>query len=70
MPEGATSDQLAVLLDRRLTQRQVAELAGVDVRTVRRWAASGLLKQDTPKGTRLARYRLSEVERFLRGGEE
>jgi DNA-binding transcriptional MerR regulator len=70
MTEGATSDLPAAVLDRRLTQRQVAELAGVDVRTVRRWVARGLLKQDTPTGTRLARYRLSEVERFLQGEAE
>jgi excisionase family DNA binding protein len=57
-------------LPRRLTQREVADLAGVEVRTVRRWVASGLLKQETPKGTRIARYRLEEVERFLRGEAE
>jgi excisionase family DNA binding protein len=45
-----------------LTQRQVAEFMHVDVRTVRRWVASGRLKQVTPAGSRIARYRLRDVE--------
>jgi len=55
--------------DEILTSADVARLFKVDVTTVRRWNLDGRLSTAfrTPGGHR--RYRRSQVEPFLRGGD-
>lgn len=51
-----------------LTGAEFAELAKVTLRTIRRWAAHGIgPRPRRPPGSRLVRYRRSEVEAWLRG---
>lgn len=51
-----------------LTGAQFAELAQVDIRTVRKWASRGVGPRPTrPAGSRIVRYWRSEVEAWLRG---
>ena len=55
-------------MDKLLTIKEVAELVKAHPNTLRRWEKEGVLKPiKTPGGHR--RYRLSEIERFMRGGE-
>jgi excisionase family DNA binding protein len=60
--KGAEEDEI-------LTSADVARLFKVDVMTVRRWSLDGRLSPAfrTPGGHR--RYRRSQVELFLRGGD-
>ena len=65
MADQSGADAPPMPPSRLLSQKEVAEMAGVDARTVRRWVASGLLRQITPQGSRIARYRLSDVTAFF-----
>lgn len=56
--------QLEANLPLLLTRRQVAELAGVSVRTVIRWEQQGLLRQTMPG---IARYGRDAVLSVLTG---
>lgn len=54
-----------------MTPRQVAEMFGVDVRTVYTWVNHGNLRRlPTPGGGRQYRLRRSEIERYLKAAEE
>jgi excisionase family DNA binding protein len=61
-------DECTSGLDRMLTQQELAHWLQVTPRTVRRWVAEGRLRQVTPPGSTVARYRPSDVEAFLNGG--
>ena len=52
--------------ERLLTAADFAQLAKVTVRAVRRWAARGVgPKPIKPPGSRIVRYRQSEVDAWL-----
>lgn len=58
-----------VIEDPLLTPGDVSRLLNVDPKTVARWARAGKLTCVwTPGGHR--RYRASEVEKYLNGGEQ
>jgi len=51
-----------------LTKLQVAQLAGIGVRSVERLTARGVLRVVRPAGMRCARYRRSEVVAWIEAG--
>lgn len=64
MKSGAGGSRDASEQDELLTPGQVAELFGVDPKTVTRWATAGKLSALRTLGGH-RRYRRSEVERVL-----
>lgn len=55
--------------DRLLTAAEFAAMARVTIRAVRRWADKGVgPRPRRPPGSRIVRYRHSEVEAWLGGG--
>lgn len=51
-----------------LTGAEFATIAKVDIRSIRRWADKGIGPRPLrPPGTRVVRYRRSEVEAWLSG---
>jgi len=57
-------------VERLLTQQEVTNVFGVTERTVRRWVAAGRLRQVTPAGSSIARYRPADIEALLGEGQE
>lgn len=52
-----------------MTRREYAELAGVHISTVQRWARTKIGPQPHKIGPRLVRYNRAAVLVYLRGGE-
>jgi predicted DNA-binding transcriptional regulator AlpA len=52
-----------------MTSREYAELAGVHISTVKRWARRKIGPQPHKIGPRLVRYDRASVLAYLRGGE-
>lgn len=48
-----------------LNQAAAARFLGVDVETLRRWAARGVGPRRSEFGTRLVRYRIADLEGWL-----
>ena len=56
-------------VDRLLSRKDLQEIFGVDVSTLRRWEDWGVLRP-LKLGHRTIRYRLCDVERAIREAEE
>lgn len=52
---------------RLLTPAQVADLLGIDVRTLRRWKSAGRIK-GVSLGKRCVRFKPEEIDRIIKGG--
>lgn len=63
--DGTTCVVSALSGDAHVTQQEYAQLAGVKIRTIKRWAAQGVGPRPFKIGPKFIRYHRSEVLQYL-----
>lgn len=61
---------MSFVMEQSLTKTEAAQLCRVNVRTLERWARAGIGPRQIRVGVRAKRYLKTEVEAYLRDGEQ